>query len=135
MKSKIDIEFLSCGVCKKPIRKKRIYLNIKEATLGRQDVCICEKCFFNIPEGLHRLLISNSSMGTGDELNTVVVGALCNLKSVANLNKGWVLLSKNHFFNKVSPYTVNGRELITSGIKSLKVLYVFRNGKIVLKNF
>lgn len=128
-------ERLRCGVCKKAILKKRIYLKIKEGYLGRQDVCICERCFLRIPEGLHRELISNSSMGKGDELNTIVIVALRNLKTTANLNSRWVMLSKSHFFKKISPCTVNGREMLTKGIRSLNVIYVFRHGKVILKNY
>lgn len=119
-----------CPVCNKKVMGRKLLLVTKELSTGKQEVNLCERCFFRIPDGLHRQLISNAQSFIGEEFNTMVIKALRNTPDISDLNRGVVvLLNGDKFkfkfkFKKCKSLNESHTECI---------IHTFDNGKIISK--
>ena len=95
---------------------------------------MCEDCFFLLPDGLHRQLISNASEQSGVDFNTAVIDAL-NRSSIRNLNDDYVALVsayedvKFHRFDNKRAMVAALRDYTDKGAN---LVMGFENGKKIV---
>jgi hypothetical protein len=125
---KHDRELLPvCPVCNKKAKGRKLTLITHELSTGKQEVSLCENCFFRVPDGLHRQLISNSQSYGGEQFNTMVIKALRNTSAASDLNKGLVVLLNDDRL-RFEKYRTK-EDLCNSPTGS--AVHAFENGKII----
>ena len=126
-----DIDNPTCSVCSKKVKKRKLFLPIRNKKyMNREESCLCEDCFFRLPDDIHRDLISNASQQSGVDFNTMVIDAL-NHSSIRNLNDDYIALVSA--YERVGFYRFGSRKELKQALKDYAVSGAsaigFENGK------
>jgi len=122
----------NCCICKKEARQRKLILKLNSANSAIQEqyVCLCEQCFYRIPEALRKRLIWNADNHNGEEYNSLIIHALKNTSSLLKLNYGYCLL-----FDGNSPIFMKVKTLgkLRKAASGVKICMAFENGIRILE--
>lgn len=131
-----NIDFPKCSICGHKAKKRKLFLPIR-VNLGKEDACICEACFFRLPDDFHSDLINNARRQDGMEFNTSVIDGLKRTHTRLNLNKGYtifVLSNRTYHFERFDHKREYSEVICTYRASGVKVLSSYEDGRKIYQN-
>lgn len=112
-----------------------MFLPVLKGTTTDRDGCLCETCFFRLPDDIHFQLVNNSFNHANPEYNTIIIQALQNTRRFLDLNEDYYLLSDVGLKYVFERFTTR-KELNFAAKKytksGIKVFEKFDHGKIIV---